>query len=133
MISEAFLLRELGALRIPVNDIIEFSEVITSEKLGPVDLKYRGYTEHIHESARFIYDLLVQGINENKSVGRENDKKQVLDNILDIILQSHLIRSPLNRIIGFSEVIMRELFGPIDSRYRTCVEEMYARGCFYWA
>jgi PAS domain S-box-containing protein len=42
---------------------------------------------------------------------------------------SHEIRTPLNAIIGFSEVMMDERFGPIDNeRYRQYLKDIHASG-----
>jgi PAS domain S-box-containing protein len=42
---------------------------------------------------------------------------------------SHEIRTPLNAIIGFSEVIMEERFGPIaNERYRDYLKDIHASG-----
>src|SRR5262245_18198248 len=83
VISEAFLLRELGALRIPVHDIIGFSEVITSEKFNPINPKYRQLADGIQKSTRYlmdlsveVIDLLIRGIIESNSE-RPNDIKTV--------------------------------------------------------
>ena len=42
---------------------------------------------------------------------------------------SHEIRTPLNAIIGFSEVMMEERFGPIgNERYRQYLKDIHASG-----
>jgi PAS domain S-box-containing protein len=42
---------------------------------------------------------------------------------------SHEIRTPLNTVIGFSEVMMEERFGPIgNARYREYVKDIHAAG-----
>ncbi len=41
---------------------------------------------------------------------------------------SHELRTPLNAIIGFSELIMREIVGPIDPRYRGYAKDIHASG-----
>ena len=42
---------------------------------------------------------------------------------------SHEIRTPLNAIIGFSEVMMEERFGPIgNERYREYLKDIHASG-----
>jgi signal transduction histidine kinase len=42
---------------------------------------------------------------------------------------SHEIRTPLNAIIGFSEVMMEERFGPVaNDRYRDYVKDIHAAG-----
>jgi PAS domain S-box-containing protein len=41
---------------------------------------------------------------------------------------SHELRTPLNAIIGFSEILMRELFGPLSQRYVEYAETIYESG-----
>src|SRR5262249_57505967 len=42
---------------------------------------------------------------------------------------SHEIRTPLNAIIGFSEVMMEERFGPVgNERYRQYLKDIHASG-----
>src|SRR5439155_5032867 len=42
---------------------------------------------------------------------------------------SHEIRTPLNAIIGFSEVMMEERFGPMaNERYRAYLKDIHASG-----
>lgn len=43
---------------------------------------------------------------------------------------SHELRSPLNAILGFSDVMREEVFGPMGNpRYRAYVEDIYRSGC----
>jgi two-component system cell cycle sensor histidine kinase PleC len=41
---------------------------------------------------------------------------------------SHELRTPLNAIIGFSDVISRQMFGPVNGRYRSYVEDINQSG-----
>jgi len=41
---------------------------------------------------------------------------------------SHELRTPLNAIIGFSEILMRELFGPLAPRYVEYAETIFESG-----
>jgi len=42
---------------------------------------------------------------------------------------SHELRTPLNAILGFSEILTRELFGPLGSdRYRSYAEDIHVSG-----
>ena len=134
MISEAFWLRELGALQTPIIDIIGFSEVITSEKFGPVNPKYREYAHDLNKAARLIMDRMVQRLDESKSqerksgLKRKSDLKQQSGDALASVLMSHEIRSPLNVIIGFAEIMMRSLFGPMDDPYQAYAEDIHSSG-----
>ncbi len=41
---------------------------------------------------------------------------------------SHELRTPLNAVLGFSEMISRESFGPLDSRYVDYAQDIHASG-----
>ena len=41
---------------------------------------------------------------------------------------SHELRTPLNAVIGFSEVMKDQLFGPMDARYRDYAQNIHASG-----
>lgn len=41
---------------------------------------------------------------------------------------SHELRTPLNAVIGFSEIMKDELFGPLDAQYREYAESVHASG-----
>lgn len=41
---------------------------------------------------------------------------------------SHKLRTPLNAIIGFSEILSRQMFGPLPGRYRGYVADIHASG-----
>jgi PAS domain S-box-containing protein len=41
---------------------------------------------------------------------------------------SHELRTPLNAIIGFSDLIMRSMFGPLDERYRGYAADIFNSG-----
>jgi signal transduction histidine kinase len=41
---------------------------------------------------------------------------------------SHELRTPLNAVIGFSDIMLKELFGPLSERYRTYVQDIRFSG-----
>jgi two-component system cell cycle sensor histidine kinase PleC len=46
-----------------------------------------------------------------------------------LALMSHELRTPLNAVIGFSELIAGEMFGPLgDERYREYIDDIHASG-----
>jgi signal transduction histidine kinase len=124
VINAAFGLRELGALRSPANDIIRLSEVIMSERFGPVDPKYREYAEDIHKCAVYLMGLIIQRVDTANSKNGKNDLERKPGETLAL----HDLRSALNGIIGFSEIIAKELFGPIENGYPAYAKSIHASG-----
>ena len=61
---------------------------------------------------------------------RARDEAKAADRAKSVFLanMSHELRTPLNAIIGFSEILARESFGPIDSRYREYAGHIHASG-----
>ena len=41
---------------------------------------------------------------------------------------THELRTPLNAVIGFSEIMVNQLFGPLDNRYRDYAEDIMQSG-----
>ncbi|KZD03713.1 sensor histidine kinase [Oceanibaculum pacificum] len=41
---------------------------------------------------------------------------------------THELRTPLNAVIGFSEIMVQQLFGPLDARYRDYAEDIMHSG-----
>jgi K+-sensing histidine kinase KdpD len=122
VISEAFWLREFGALHSPAHDMIRLSEVITSERFGPVNPKYRGFAEHIHKCALHFVEIIVQQLDYTNNSNSQDDLKRI-PNYLSPLCD---LRSALNGMLGFPDIIMKELFGPIEDGYRSSAEKLHA-------
>ncbi|HWZ05966.1 MAG TPA: HAMP domain-containing sensor histidine kinase [Bradyrhizobium sp.] len=123
MTSKAVWLRNMGRLRTFLNDIISCSEVISSEKFGPVANKYRELAQEIGGSARRILDNPI-----TQSPDTDQRKIKSMEEPLNVRFISFSIRIPLIVILHFSDVIKGEMFGPIDSRYRTYAEDVHVKG-----
>ncbi len=59
-----------------------------------------------------------------------NVRLKELDRLKDQFLanMSHELRTPLNSIIGFSEVLLDELVGPMPAEQKECVHDIHASG-----
>ncbi|MEO1293534.1 MAG: ATP-binding protein, partial [Pseudomonadota bacterium] len=77
----------------------------------------------------FMFDitemkLAAQTLEEarQKAVEANRVKSEFLANM------SHELRTPLNAVIGFSEIMKDEVFGPMDTQYREYAESIYSSG-----
>jgi len=59
-------------------------------------------------------------------IGDAEDRQRSMDDFLAKL--SHELRTPLNAIFGFSSMIDRGMFGPIDEQYREFAENIHASG-----
>ncbi|MCH8197089.1 MAG: hypothetical protein IH904_03305 [Proteobacteria bacterium] len=89
-----FLAAMSHELRTPLNAIIGFSEIIKNETYGPVgSLKYREYTNDIHESGQHLLDLINDILDLSKI---ESGTDELLEDKIEI---PQIIRSAL-KLVG---------------------------------
>ena len=104
-------------LLIPLIAIMEYSAIMKRQPFGPLDDKgrYLEFFDVIHSSAEYILSHIKECPQE------------------DCDCNLHLFdefRTPLSAIIGFSEVIKSEYFGPVgDHRYLEYAEKIFSSGC----
>lgn len=93
---------------------------LTPMTAGAAFSGYRGIIRDVTAAERTEVDLIAA--RQNAELANQA-KADFLTNI------SHELRTPLNAIIGFSEVIQREMFGPLgDHRYREYIADVLESG-----
>jgi PAS domain S-box-containing protein len=97
----------------------------------------------IVQNARAVYDtggrfLFYEGTVQDITVQRESLQamRRALQESQDaarskaafIAAMSHELRTPLNAVIGFTELMMQQLFGPISDRYHSYLGDIHSNG-----
>jgi two-component system cell cycle sensor histidine kinase PleC len=77
-------------------------------------------------------DLLIAELGTAKSISDESRRRAEEANLAKsrfLATMSHELRTPLNAILGFSEIMMNEVLGPIENKsYREYVGDIHASG-----
>ncbi len=96
---------------------------------GPVEVEVlageiRKAAEYIRESMRISEEQL----GKNVALKRGKESAELSNRIKNefITAMSHELRTPLNNIIGFSEIIKNEMYGPLDNpQYAQYMHDIY--------
>jgi signal transduction histidine kinase len=92
-------------------------------EIGDVARALRAFHAGARERARLQSELAEQRAAKNTAEAANRFKSEFLANM------SHELRTPLNAILGFSEVIIAELYGPLGHpRYREYAEDVHKSG-----
>lgn len=92
-------------------------------KLLDLDMTIRPFSSD-NEGSRFICVLRE---NENENDNRDRAAKEIKKNLLAAM--HHNFKTPLNGILGFSEIIMSEMMGPIGQEsYKNYAEGIHGAG-----
>lgn len=67
-------------------------------------------------------DITAQKMSEARALAASRAKSAFLANL------SHELRTPLNAVIGFSEMMMAEMWGPLDPRYHAYAGHIHEAG-----
>jgi signal transduction histidine kinase len=93
------------------------------DEIGDVARALRAFHVGVQERARLQAELTEQRAAKNTAEAANRFKSEFLANM------SHELRTPLNAILGFSEVIVAELYGPLGHpRYREYAEDVHKSG-----
>ena len=110
-------------------DVVALSIDITEVRRGQQELEARlveleAIRQRLEQQGRELLTLaenLAKARDEAEAANRT--KSEFLANM------SHELRTPLNAVIGFSEVMLHEMFGPIgNERYRDYARDMHSSG-----
>jgi len=102
-----------------------------------------GKTIWVRENARAVLDssgrvLFLEGTVQDVTTGRETEQamRKALQETQEaaraksafLAAMSHELKTPLNAVIGFSELILQQLYGPIGERYSSYVADIHTNG-----
>jgi two-component system cell cycle sensor histidine kinase PleC len=90
---------------------------------------FSSYTQELYRRRNFIYThlLLLEKVRSEK-LGREAQAASLAKSEF-LASMSHELRTPLNAVIGFTEVMKLQIFGPIGSeRYMGYVDDIHNSG-----
>ena len=102
-----------------------------------------GKTIWITENARAVRDtegrfLYCEGTVQDVTVQRESLQatRKALQEVQEaarakaafIAVMSHELKTPLNAVLGFSELMLQQLYGPISERYRCYLADIHSNG-----
>jgi PAS domain S-box-containing protein len=109
------------------------SEVIGRERLGgliPLFVTMGRLGDDGHKYCAVFRDITPWKKTEEELIAARRDAERASAAKSDFLAKiSHEIRTPLNAIIGFSEVMTAERFGPIgNERYRQYLKDIHASG-----
>jgi two-component system cell cycle sensor histidine kinase PleC len=122
MIDENVTVQELGETLLSENPdaLIECFVVTRSGRylgIGTGEALLRSKVQMAHARESELHDALAAATSSSKAKGDF------------LALMSHELRTPLNAIIGFSEVLGREMFGPLGhARYREYAHDVHGAG-----
>ncbi|MCQ2789187.1 MAG: HAMP domain-containing histidine kinase [bacterium] len=111
-------------------------EVSYDEKFGvfasiiSYKIKDKELSEVFSQQLKAIQDGFVNTRNAYKTIKEQNEKILKLDKIKNEFLANvtHDLRTPLNSIIGFSEMLSTKLFGDLNEKQSEYVNEIYVAG-----
>jgi signal transduction histidine kinase len=97
-----------------------------AEALSPFEMAQRGFIE----VNRTLNDLNQTLTRKNTDLDLANKELAALSRVKSQFLanMSHELRTPLNAIIGFSEMLQREAFGPLQPKQRRYVDNILSSG-----
>ncbi len=95
-----FIARMSHELRMPLNAIIGFSEMIREAMIGPLDVRYRGYGGDIHSVGRHLQNVINDILDISKIEGGRLELHDELVSIEDMIESSRRIVAAMAEATG---------------------------------
>ena len=77
-----------------------------------------------------LQESLLEKTRANETIKKQNEKILEADKVKSEFLAntSHELRTPLNAIIGFSEVLSKQLFGPLNEKQSEYIRDIHVSG-----
>jgi signal transduction histidine kinase len=123
-VSRPLEMLAVAARRIAKGDYAPFPSTRRRDEIGELSTALNNMTQSIAERETALKGAVASlELARNEAVKASEAKSQFLSNM------SHELRTPLNAIIGFSEMIQRQLLGPIGvQRYLEYASHVYDSG-----
>jgi len=127
--------RVIGALVVSSHDLHSFSsediQFLTAigEGLGPT-LKAAALYEALQEKARQLAAQNEELVAQQQALIEKTREAEEANQLKSEFLarMSHELRTPLNAVIGFSELTLDEVPGPLNEEQRQCLEDILSGG-----
>ncbi|WP_419905349.1 sensor histidine kinase [Kiloniella sp.] len=114
---------EIGQLADAFNDMADRIQV--GFQLLQEEIEERRFTEKALKHSRDHLDERVQERTEELMIAKEMAEEASIAKTDFLANMSHELRTPLNVIIGFSDVIARQMMGPVDNKkYLEYIEDI---------
>jgi diguanylate cyclase (GGDEF)-like protein/PAS domain S-box-containing protein len=104
---------------------VGISKDITEKKRLEQEIKERN--QELHELNERLEEKVIERTRELEKANRELERSNQLKSQF-ISTMSHELRTPLNSILGFSELLQEENFGPLTEKQKRYIHNIYNSG-----
>jgi len=95
-------------------------QVRTGDELEEVAAQFNRMADNLQENVAHLEERVAEKTRDLEIANRH--KSEFLANM------SHELRTPLNAVIGFSEALQEEMFGPLNAKQHEYVDDIHASG-----